>query len=504
MSKLPDTPAIERRVDKTYYLKAAIGLILMIGGQFIPAPAPITQSGMALLGIFFGLIFLYTTLDVVWPNIFAILIFSIYLFNVYPNTTAGSGIEDLGMRIFGGEIPVMLIGIFLICYALEESGVLYRVSMWFITRKVAQRGPWVFTFMLWLSVFVIGLVMDCSPLSIIVIGIAHSVFKIFGFKRGDAWPKAVITGIVWISCVTYACTPIGHNVPILFTGMLAGITGVQVSLLEYIAVGVPVAIFLFAGIFLYFKFFVKPDVSLFKNADFSKVNDMAPGKMDIHEKCIAVISSAVLILMIAPGVFNVFAPDNAFSSTLLGLSGQGTWTIFAGIALMVLIRIDGKPLLDLSPGFKSLPWGLIFMIGSIVTVSFGMNQSTTGISTWVSNVLSPVFAGFSPLAVTIMICVACVILTNILNNVAIGAVFIAIAAPLITVTGVNVGVISIAVMICSQLGFTTAAAFPTIGLASGDEYCDVSYVLRHGIGATVISLIVCIPLIYPLANLVFG
>ena len=60
------------------------------------------------------------------------------------------------------------------------------------------------------------------------------------------------------------------------------------------------------------------------------------------------------------------------------------------------------------------------------------------------------------------------------------------------------------ITICSQMGFTTPAAFPTIALATSDEYCSSNYVLRHGLSMTVLSLIVSVLMIYPLSIFVFG
>ncbi len=492
---------INKTNNASYYVKVTIGLLIMLSGMFLPTTEPITRCGMVLIGLFFGLIFMYIALHIVWPNLIAICIFAVYALQVYPSS-GSAGLETVAGNIFGGEIPIMLIGIFMLCYTLEESGILYRIAIWFITRKAARKSAWSFTFMLWLAVFAIGLVMDCTPLCVIVIGIAHSVFDILGFKKGDAWPKAIICGIVWIACITYACTPIGHNVPVLFIGMVAATTGIQISLVQYLAVGIPIAALIFILLYVYFRFIVKPDVSAFKNADFGRVEKLKPGKLTKHEKYISIIFVFVLIFMILPSLLKVFDPSNALSSFLIGMSGQGSWAMFVGLALMVIIRPEGKPLLNLDEGFRNLPWGLMFMIGTIVTVAFAMQEETTGVSTWVSGIFGNIFSGMSPFVAVALVTVLCIVLTNILNNVAVGAVFIIVAGAIASSTGINGAVIGIAVTIASQLGYTTAAAFPTIGLATADEYCAPGYVLRHGIAATVISLIICIPLIYPLASFV--
>lgn len=50
-----------------YYINVLISLIFVFCFRFIPAPAPITEQGMMVIGIFIGVIWGLATCDVVWP-----------------------------------------------------------------------------------------------------------------------------------------------------------------------------------------------------------------------------------------------------------------------------------------------------------------------------------------------------------------------------------------------------------------------------------------------------
>jgi len=488
--------------DWTYFVKVAIGLALMIGFQFIPAPAPITQAGFSTLGMFLGLIFLYAFVDSVWPNFVAICIFALHAFDVYPAAAQGSGIDVAGNAVFGYSIPFFIIGMLILNYAMESCGLLRRIALWFVTRKVAQKSPWAFTFMLFLATLVLALFMDVSPTTVVMIAIAHSIFECLGFKEGDSWPRMVITGITWIVCIGFWMTPIGHNIVILFTGMIAAATGQSVNLFAYMMVGVPVGLALFLLMFLYFRFVVRPDVSHFKNVDYNTVETMRPGKMDLRERLIAIIGAVALFLLIIPGFLEVIIPGNTFSAVMDGLST--TYIIYAAIALMAIIRVEGKPLLDISEACARISWPQVILVGSIVMVALAMAESTTGIPQWVSENVGPLLTSGSHVFTFIVIAVLCVILTNVMNNVAVGAIFCTICAPLCATIGLNAYILTMVITICSQMGFTTPAAFPTIALATSDKYCNSGYVLRHGISMTGLSLIVSVALIYPISTLVFG
>lgn len=493
---------LRKQKDLAYYIKVAVGLILMIGFQFIPSPAPITQSGLALLGMFLGLIFLYSCVDSVWPNIIAMCIFALHAFNIYPDAAQNSGIDIAGSKVFGGDIPFFIIGMLILNYALENCGLLRRIALWFVTRKVARKSPWAFTFMLFLATLVLSLFMDVSPTTVVMLAVAHSIFENLGFKKGDSWPRMVVTAITWIVCIGFWMTPIGHNIVILFTGMMAAATGHSVGLFDYMLVGIPVGFVLFLLMFLYFRFVCRPDVSHFQEVDFNVVENMRPGRMDTRERITAWVGGITLFLLIAPGFLDVVLPGNSFSSLMNGLAT--TFVIYAAIAVLAIIRVNGKAILDIPEACSRISWPQVILVGTIVMVALAMSEGTTGIPQWLSTYVGPILTNGSPLFTLTVIAAICVVLTNIMNNVAVGAIFCTICAPLCESAGLNPFIMTMVITICSQMGFTTPAAFPTIALATSDEYCNSNYVLRHGLSMTVLSLVVSVLMIYPLSLVVFG
>src|SRR5690554_5134391 len=102
----------------SYYIKSLIGIAIMLFFQFIPAPAPITQSGMALLGFFIGLVVLWTLVDLLWPTFVAMIMFGFIAKDIYPDSWQLAGIYEAGQQSFGNWIVVFVIGTLLIAFAL--------------------------------------------------------------------------------------------------------------------------------------------------------------------------------------------------------------------------------------------------------------------------------------------------------------------------------------------------------------------------------------------------
>ena len=82
-----------------------IGVVIMAALSLLPAPAPITALGMKALGVFVGTVYLWITVDLLWPSIFAIVM---YAFIGYTNIS-GAIAMSLGNDTFWQAVLMMAI-----------------------------------------------------------------------------------------------------------------------------------------------------------------------------------------------------------------------------------------------------------------------------------------------------------------------------------------------------------------------------------------------------------
>jgi sodium-dependent dicarboxylate transporter 2/3/5 len=488
--------------DAVYLLKSLFGIAIMVFAGFIPAPAPITQAGMVVIGLFVGLIFLWSFVDLVWPTFVGIIVFAFVAMDIYPASTQMAGIYEAGIQSFGNWITLFVLGALVLCQALEETGTIKRITMWFLTTRFAKKSPWTFTFMLLLSGLVISLFLDVTPTQIFMLKIAHEVFEELGFKKGDPWPRMVVIGITFTSIIGFTMTPICHTLPILFTGISASITGQPVNLLTYMLVGIPVGAIIWIIMYFWFKIFVKPDVSQFKNVDFAIIDAKRPGPMDKREKAVVTISIIVLLAWVIPGFLSFLAPSAEITGLVNALTA--TFPLFAGIAVMGIIHIDGKPLLDIEAAFKRISWLPVILLAGIMMAASAMGEAPTGLPAWVMENVVPLFNGLSPFMVVAVISILCVIITNIANNVPVGIIFVSVGTPLALSMGIHPAIVAVAVSISANLAYTIPPAYVPIGIAYGDPYCNGGSVFRNGLMMAFVSIVVCALLIYPLGLLFYG
>ena len=59
-------------IEPKLLIHIAITVLLMFFFRFLPAPAPITPYGMAIIGIFFGLVYAWTMSSLIWPSLLSL------------------------------------------------------------------------------------------------------------------------------------------------------------------------------------------------------------------------------------------------------------------------------------------------------------------------------------------------------------------------------------------------------------------------------------------------
>jgi sodium-dependent dicarboxylate transporter 2/3/5 len=497
------TQGTAKKYDAAYYIKSIIGLAIMIFFGNIPAPAPITHVGMVVLGQFIGLIFLWTFVDMVWPTFAAIVLFGFIATQVYPNSFAMAGIYEAGMQSIGNWCVVIMIGLLIICEVLSETGLIKRIALWFLTRKFAKKSPWSFTFMFFLTTFILGMFLDVSAAQVFMLALAKEIFDMLGLSQRDKWTRVITIGATFSVVIAFGATPICHTMPILFMGIYSGIAGVGINWLSYMLTAIPVGIILFFLMFAFFRFVVKPDMSKLESADFGKLDVMRKdaGRMTSRDKIVTVVCLIVVFCWVLPGFLSFLAPNAAITTWFSSITMLTP--LFVAIVVLAIVKVGGRPILDIPKATSKISFLAVFLLAGIMLIATAMGEATTGISAWVLEFITPLTAGMSPFVLVAFIAVVSVILTNVANNVPVGIVLVSVGVPVALQMGIDPFVVAVTVSMAGNLAYCIPPAFVPVGYCYADPFGGGKYTLRWGVVMTLISAVVCGLLMYPLGVL-FG
>jgi len=350
----------------------------------------------------------------------------------------------------------------------------------------------------------VGLVLDAMPLIAFFLSLCHEMFKELDCKKGDRYPIMLIIGVTFAINLAFGMTPISHPLVIIILGVAAEILGSQVSMFTYMLYAIPVGLVGFGVMIAIFKFIYKPDMSIFDGKDFQTLLKDEGQPMDFKEKLTVAIYMIVIAIWVLPGVAGVFAPGSFITSSLGSI--HVTIPAFIATILMMIIHVNGEPLLDFNEGVsKAIPWNVIYLIAGAMLISTAFVHPEAGITSWTASVVSPVVSGLSGFMFLLIVSFTTIILTNFSQNVPIGLMMVSTAVPVALSTGVaNPIAVGVLVAMTAQMAFCIPSSFATVAVIYGDEWCNPKEVLKYGL-IYAIALSVIVPVLsIGLFPLVFG
>ena len=155
------------------------------------------------------------------------------------------------------------------------------------------------------------------------------------------------------------------------------------------------------------------------------------------------------------------------------------------IAVLAVGYLSVRQIIDWND-VKGVSWGVFLIIGA--GLSLGDALSRAGVTDWFAELITPVISG-PPLIFTMLFLVyMSALLTNLLNNTTIAAVFVPI---LISVASVDPSISTVQlvlpVTLATTFGYSLPSASGRMALVSGTGIVDRSEMMRYGLIMTLVS-----------------
>jgi len=464
-----------------YYFHVAMVFLLMFGFGQLPPIEPMTEMGMKMVGVFIGLLYGVIAVDLVWPSLLGLIAVAL---NGY------MGMGAVLQASFGNAIVQMLFFIMVFCAALDYHGVARYIALWFITRKVVIGRPWLFTGMLLMgSAILSGLTVSVAA-CMVCWGILYGICDTLGYKKTDPYSVMMILGIAYCTQVGTSMMPF-KSVPLAIFGAWNSMAGVEPNYAVYMLIAIlcttaSVLIFL-----AFAKFVFKPDVSKLATLKVEDLNVADELKLNTTQK----ILLGSLALVIFMWIFPSFGPKGFFLTTFLAkLNNPGA--IISVVAILALIKIDGKPILNFQMmENKGVMWGLMLLLAVIQPLSTAMSDKNLGITNFLVEILSPIISGESEVLFIIAMGVAGVVITQFVTNVAIGVALMPVVYAYATSYGFNGELASFMVIFAVMLAIMTPSASGNAALCHGNEYMTDKKTLMMVSAVNVVACLVVFAII---------
>lgn len=473
--------------NKTFrWIIIPICVVLCFIGKFIPPFGGLPQEAIQVLFIFLGSLILWLTIGIDWPSLLCIF--------------ALGFVDSLGFgtvlsKSFGNTTFIFLLFTFIITYALSKTSMIKRITLFFISSKLAKRNGLWFSLLFLLAVLIVGLFISPSVLFVIILAILNEVFAIAKIEKGEKIGKALMIGLGFTVSISSAMTPIAHVFPVL--AMTAA--KIEISTFSYMLFGIPVGLVLFALMFVMLFIIYRPDTSKLTNIDTSSLKKELPpiNKVDI----ITVVTFIfVIILWIIPDFFKNAAPE--FYNVISG------WTTamppILGTLLLCIVRVNGKPIIKIDEAFKNVPWGSLLMCAATLVLGVALTSNEIGIKTFLETNLNQSLLHLDGFILLLLFTLWAALQTNLSSNMVTATLVASVAASVLLSinSSLHFNAVICIIGFMASLAFATPPSMPHIAIVSGSDYANVKDVLIFGGILMVLSVASLLAIGYPLGMLV--
>ncbi len=472
-------------------LHMLLALVPVAFSYILPPPAGMTASGLHILGIFLGVLTLWLTEAIDWPSL---LLLAALAF-IPELSFSGILAESIGGTTFS-----FLLFTFLCTHALAQTPFVRRVALAFVNSRAARRGPWAFSLLFFLSALTLGLFMSPSVLFVIYLPIHAEICAVLNLKKGDRFAAMLMLGMTVAIALSSGMTPIAHVFSNMAMGFYEKATGHTISYAHYIAFGMAVGIITFAAMMLVFRFVLRPDLSGYNIGQHSLGGEKQP--MERREALILGVFALVVLAWVVPGFLCDVWP------VMKTIQAKGiAWPPLIGAVAMMMISVEGKPLLAFGEGMtKGVSWAALMMTASTLALGAAMTNKDIGLTQWLSSNVSPLLDGLPAWVLVLVFTLWAALQTNVSSNMVTITVVCTVALPIVLATQGQVSAPAVASIIgmMGAFAFATPPAHPNVALAVGSGWTSAKQMLLYGGICMVISVAVTVLVGYPLAATLMG
>ena len=491
VNKIISTKAASPSKNILYYIHCIIGFYLMFGFGSLQPFGQITPLGMQVLGVFLGLVYMWSFIGTLWPSMLGLIALGL---------TDYAPMKQVLMQSLGDTIPVLILFAMILFGAIQHAGVTQYISRWFLTRKVINGRPVMFSFIFLFCTYVLAaLSANLLPALLLMWSILYSILNDVGYKKGDKYATIMVIGTVFAAISGQAAKPFTGSA-LMILGAFSKITGVSIDYLPYMVFGFIVSTLGIIAYSLLIKFVFKPDMSKIADISTERFEEDKLPAMNLQQKILFVCLFGYLIMVLLPSILPKTIGFIAIIDQI------GPWgVVLAFIVGLCMFKVDGKPILNFKEIVgKYVTWDIYFLVAMAMVISGALTGEGTGISEWATDALNPLLGGRSQFAFAVILLMFSMFITNIANNGVMGVVLMPIMYTFALQNGTNPEGMATLLIFAMHMAILTPAASPYAAILIGNkDWVGQRDVLKYGsvIIATTFTIFLFIGL--PLSRMMF-
>lgn len=483
----------QSKKNNKYIINSIIGLAIMLLFPLIPlGDTVITEVGQKVIGVFLGTIFLWSTGNTIWSSLLAVVMLAFYGFKPMNEVVA---------EWMGNSTLIMIFFLLILVGAFAYHKCTLYVARFFLSLKILEGRPWVFTFIVLLGTYFMGTFVNPWAGVFLFLPIIHNICDELGFKKTDKYPQMMTITVVGAALLGFPSAFYNGSVLALtrnFTEISGGT--VQIPGAQYMMVTLPLGVLSLIGITLAMRFIQKVNVEPLKDITVEKLNKNPLPPINLTQKIVSLGVLTFILLFLVPSLL----PNIEIMKVLKSHQSGIAMTI---VAILAAIHVEGKPVLDLPKVMaNNFSWQTYLLCGSAIYLGSVLSDKSVGFNLWLQNLLGPVLMGMGTVTFTIVLILLTVAITNVFNSFVLVILLQPIVWTYVELTGVE-ALPMVVLLIFASLGtalITPSASPYAASIFAQKDYVKPSDIYKNApIYAAIVTLVVLVVGI-PLSFAVLG
>ena len=393
---------------------------------------------------------------------------------------------------YASSIVFLFMGGFMLGLALQHCGLHRRIALAVLVRVGSGQRRLVGGFMLvtallsmWLSNTATAMIVMPIGLSVITACRGSGRDEPAGERDFDPFAAAIVLGIAYAASIGGMGTPIGTPPNLIMTGYLRSHYGLDVSMLEWMRIAVPVLAILLPAAWAWLclvSLRVPRDAAASTSRDVLRARLAELGPVTAAERRVGLIFAAV-----AAGW--VLRPQLVKWTGLAGLD-DAVIALVGAMALFVVPsgRGRGERLLDWHTA-QYLPWDILLLFGGGLSLAAAISAS--GADAPLTAMLSG-FGAVPVIAIILLLAVVIVFSGELTSNTAAATAIMPVLAALCAARGLELLPVFMVATLASSCGFMLPVATPPNAIAFGTGMVPMRRMMRAGLGVNLIGIAVIV------------
>ncbi len=407
-----------------------------------------------------------------------------------------TGVLSVGetTRNYGHELIFLFLGGFLVAIAIQKWNLHRRIALGIVSLFGTKPTRLVLGFMVATGFLSMWISNTASAMMMVPIGLAviSQLTRLLREQESEIdtrpgefpFGMALMLGIGYSASVGGIATIIGSPPNAIFVGYVSQIYGIEITFLQWMFYGLPVAVVGLFGVWYYLTRVAHP-VQMEEFPGLSGVIADERDELDAlegPELRVLIIFGLVAGLWILRGVLAPVLGD-------LGLEGLNDTTIaiFGGLLLFLMpANLKEREFLLEWDDTSDVPWGILVLFGGGLALAGGIEAS--GLAEWLADQLHGLEG--APVLVLLGLIVAMVIfLTEVTSNTSTASIFVPIVAILAGVVGVHSYVLMVTVVTAASCAFMLPIATPPNAVVFASDYVSMRDMMRAGIWLNMVFVV---------------